>query len=163
MGYYMIIRPLDSKTITVQEFKQRLLDYGLEVHPSATDPREDPVYREKFTDTLVCIAGTVDVYFCDQFYFGTVASVRLSWSENYESMSFLLLKLIGVARAVNAELLGLREDIVVDESNLHRIVEDHCKGRRIMHGSFGVIGDREKNSPTTGDGPAIDLQRGEHT
>ena len=111
MSYYITIRPRDAETVTIHEFRQRLLDQGLEPHPDADRP--ESMYGDTSVINGVCMI-TIGPQLPDlsmpidlsKLKIAIQASARISWSFSRSTVEKLAAELYVIAQAVNADLIG---------------------------------------------------------
>lgn len=136
MGYNLELLPNDTQPLSEANFMQRLLDAGLEVHPSFLC-EEDPEIREQYSDTLMADTGMVIIGACPDAPCGTSASCRLSWGHSDGAIRESFRYLLDLAHRINASLLDAG-DKPLTEDHLEDQVERFVTGRRQIFGHLGT-------------------------
>lgn len=121
MSYYITIRPRDAETVTIREFRQRLLDQGLEPHPDADNP--DSRYGNTSVIYGVCMIEIGPQYpdldkpsEWDKFKYAVQASARISWQLPIDMVRRLITELYVIAQAANADLIGPDKQVLGPEA-----------------------------------------------
>lgn len=145
MGFYVEIRPNDSKPLTIAEFRQRFLDAGLELHPALTHPDSPPEDRVRYADDLMYSRGNISFYHNAKLPCAVTADARISWGEREAEVKRIFQELLDIARNVDSALFFSNHDgtFLISEDALDRAVADFTKVSRIALGSFGTIKDAD--------------------
>lgn len=143
MGYYLELRPKDRDPLTVEVYKQRFLEIGLEPHPALTHPDEEEEIRKKYVNDVIYSGGTITIIPWKELPCGVTAEARMSWSEDAESASSLIGELLGIADKVNAALYA-GDNQLITGNNVQHAAASFMKGKRMSVASFGTA-DAEKS------------------
>lgn len=136
MGYYIDIRPKGRERITRDAYLQRFLNAGLERHFSFfIEPTAE--LRTSYRYDVLFTGGVITICEDAEAPAGVVASVRVSWGNNAESIKALGFALLGIAEQTDSvvEHPQTREPLTMD--TLEALADHFMHGRWIVRGHLG--------------------------
>jgi len=147
MAYYIEIRPRGTTHISVEAFKQRFFDLGLQPHPALACETETQEIKDKYRDDIVTSVGVITVQEWAASPCGISSLLRVSWGYDLDGATEVVSLMVQLAELIDADVLGPR-DAVISHENIATLAQDFAKGKRIVSGALGTC---QPSAASTGD------------
>ncbi len=136
MGYYIDIRPKGQERITRDAYLQRFLNAGLERHFSFfIEPTAE--LRTSYRHEVFFTGGVITVCEDAEAPAGVVASVRVSWGNNAESIKALGFALLEIAERTDSVVVHPQTQEPLTMDTLETLADHFLIGRKIVRGHLG--------------------------
>jgi len=116
MGYCFELRPKSEKPLFIEELKNRFFKAGLQPHPNPSNLDLDPEIQQRYINDFLYSQGTIGIEVNEHSPSGVTAWARASLGTKESESRDILTELVGIAQAIDAELILNNQTIITTEN-----------------------------------------------